>query len=217
MKSRRIHSFVVALTLFWSVVIVSAQGQAPAPTYKEGDTWRFKFENKGIELGRTSTDILDGIFEVAFTQGNFKLYEVEGGTGRGGEIPFYPDDRSERLLTTVGQVEKRPTLKFPLSVGQKWTYEFTARPPGSRADQKRSVEVAVLGMEDVTTPAGVFKAFKIVREEAYQQPGPRGKYARATYTYFYTPETKSTVKGSTVNDSSPTTSEYQLIKYTPGS
>jgi hypothetical protein len=216
MKSRRIHSFVVALTLFWSVAIVSAQGQAPVPTFKEGDTWRFKFERKGIELGRTSTDILDGIFEVAFTQGNFKLYEVEGGTGRGGEIPLQLDDRSERLLTTVGQIEKRPILKFPLSVGQKWTYEFTARAPGSPRDVKRSVEVEVLGMEDVTTPAGVFKAFKVVREEAYY-PGPRSKYVRTTFTYFYSPETKGTVKGSDMNDANPVTNEYQLIKYTPGS
>ena len=84
-------------------------------------------------------------------------------------------------------------------------------------DQKRNVEVNVVGMEDMTTPAGAFKAFKLVRVEAFF-PGPRStKYVRETTTYLYSPETKSTVKGITTRDDIPATTEFELIKFTPGS
>ena len=205
----------VALTL-WLAAASFVQAQAPAPVFKEGDTWQIKFEPKG-QL-RKSTDDLDGIFEIKFTQGGFKLYEVEGGKGLGGEIPiqFGSDDRSERLLTGLGQHQKREVLKFPLSVGQKWTYEYTTQPVGARSVQKRSVEVNVVGMEDVTTAAGTFKTFKLVRVEGYS-PGPRAPYVRATTTYFYSPDTKSNVKSYSTNDASDATQQSELIKFTPGS
>jgi hypothetical protein len=38
----------------------------------------------------------------------------------------------------------------------------------------------------------------------------------ATTTYFYSPETRSIVKSSTVNDNNPATLEIELIKFTPG-
>lgn len=80
MTSRVCSYAYLIVALFFSLTSV-AYGQAPAPAFKEGDTWQLKFESKG-QRG-TSTDRLDGIFEIAFTQGGFKLYEIEGGKGRG--------------------------------------------------------------------------------------------------------------------------------------
>ena len=213
------YSYLMVALFFSMTSVAFGQAQAPAPAFKEGDTWQLKFEQQGRQQGRTSTDQLEGIFEIKFTQGGFKLYEVEGGKGLGGEIPimYGTDDRSERLLVGLGQNEKRLNLKFPLSVGQKWTYQYTVRPLGYPADQRRSVEVNVVGMEDVTTPAGTFKTFKLVRVEGYN-PNPRGgTYVRVTSTYFYSPDTKSNVKGSSKNDYNDATSQSELVKFTPGS
>lgn len=74
-----------------------------------------------------------------------------------------------------------------------------------------------MGMEDVTTPAGTFKAFKLVRVEAYFPAARATKYVRATVTYFYSPDTKSNVKSSTTNDANDATIQHELIKFTPGS
>jgi len=215
--AKKLGMALIVAVISWMVTASFVQAQAPAPAFKEGDIWQLKFESKG-QRG-TSTDRLDGIFEIAFTQGVFKLYEVEGGKGRGGEIPIQigTDDRSERLLAGFGQIEKRQALKFPLSVGQKWNYEYTTRPVGATSDQKRSVEVNVVGMEDVATPAGTFKAFKLVRVEAYFPSARATKYVRATVTYFYSPDTKSNVKSSSTNDANDATIQYELIKFTPGS
>lgn len=203
--------------IFWFIAATCVQAQAPAPVFKQGDTWHYKYAPTGGI--RSSTDTLDGVYEITFTQGGFKLYEVEGGSGRGGEIPVQigTGDRSERLLSGFGQVEKRQVLSFPLSVGQKWNYEYTTSPPGFSSNQTRSVEVNVVGMEDVTTPAGTFKAYKVVRVETYA-PRPRARnLVRATATYFYSPETRSIVKGALTRDTSDATQDYELIKFTPGS
>ena len=50
-------------------------------------------------------------------------------------------------------------------MGQKWNYEVMVRPVEARRDQRRSAEVAVVGQEQVTTPAGSSKAYKLVRSE----------------------------------------------------
>jgi hypothetical protein len=205
--SKRILLSVFAVALAWSTAIVLAQEQAPAPSFKEGDTWQFNITRKGQAV--SSTAQLAGTYELAFLQGKFKLYQVSGSQKT--ELEIVPSN--EGLLSLVGQREQRPHLKFPLSVGQKWTYEYTNRPIGAKRDQNRSVEVSVVGMEQVTTPAGSFKAYKLIRTESW--PVARGLNTNTT-TYFYSPETRSTVKRSTANDTNSATVELELTKFTPG-
>ena len=203
--SKRILSVGFALAIFWSTALVLAQESAPAPIFKEGDTWQFNITRQGQIV--STTDQLNGTYEMAFLQGKFKSYQVTGDQKTEFETP-------EGLLGLVGQREERPHLKFPLSVGQKWTYEYTVRPPNSKQDQKRSVEVSVVGMEQVTTPAGSFNAYKLLRTESWLTRGA-GWTGNKT-TYFYSPETRSTVKRSTAADAISATAETELIKFTPG-
>jgi hypothetical protein len=211
--SKRILLSVFAVALFWSTVVVLAQDQAPAPVFKEGDTWQFNRTNKGQLT--SSSERISGIYELLFSQGQMKVYEVVG--NQKNELDVKPGGPGEGLLAAVANSEQRPTLKFPLSGGQKWTYEYETRPPGARENQKRSVEVAVTGMEQVTTPAGSFKAYKLVRTEQWRGGGRNVVWNKSTTTYFYSPETKSVVKSSSVQDNSSATSENELIKFTPGS
>lgn len=113
---------VLAAAIFWSTAILFAQEQA-APSYKEGDTWQFNISRKG-QIG-TSTDLNEGMYELSVTQGVVKLYDVKG--GQKNEIPIQPDGPSQGLLRLVGKSDLRPDLKFPLSAGQKWTYELEIR------------------------------------------------------------------------------------------
>jgi hypothetical protein len=201
-----------AIALFWTSIIAFAQEQAPAPSFKEGDTWQVNITRKGQFV--SSSEQLTGIYELAFSQGKVKLYEVSGNQKT--ELEMKPDGPTEGLLTVVGQSEQRPQLKFPLSVGQKWTYEYKTRPPGFKQDQNRSVEVSVTGMEQVTTPAGSFKAYKLVRTESWLRQGKQTGWTSNTVTYFYSPETRSIVKRSSANETSSATVELELIKFTPG-
>ena len=153
------------------------------------------------------------MYELSVTQGAVKIYEVNG--SQKNEIPIQPEGPSQGLLRLVGKSDQRPDLKFPLSVGQKWTYELVNRAAGSKSDQRRSAEVNVGAMEQVTTPAGSFKAYKLIRSESWSS-GRLGTRGSSTTTYFYSLETRSIIKSSSLNDNNPGTVETELIKFTPG-
>jgi hypothetical protein len=211
--SKRILFSVFAAVLFWSTVIVFAQEQAAAPVHKDGDTWQFSVTQKGQQQISTSERIT-GIYELALSQDQVKVYEVNGSQKT--EMDINPDGPGGGLLAQIGKNENRPSLKFPLSVGQKWTYEYEIRPAGARVLQKRSAEVNVTGIEQVITPGGSFRAYKLVRNEEWQGGGKQVVWIRNTVTYFYSPETRSVVKSSTANEISSATAETVLIKFTPG-
>jgi hypothetical protein len=73
-------------------------------------------------------------------------------------------------------------------------------------------------MEHVTTPAGSFKAYKLIRGESWSMTSRGGFTGRnsITATYFYSPETRNIVKSYLVSDNNPGTIETELIKFTPG-
>src|SRR5262245_25509673 len=99
------------------------------------------------------------------------------------------------IVETSWKSDQRPDLKFPLSVGQKWTYQYETKLAGLTQVQRRFVEVNVAGMEQVT--AGSFKAYKLIRSESWSMTsGGRFAGRNGTATYFYSPETKSIAKSS---------------------
>jgi hypothetical protein len=143
--SRRILLSVFAVPLFWSTVVVLAQDQAPAPVFKEGDSWQFSMTQKGQQI--YTSERFTGIYELTLSQGQVKVYEVNGSQKT--EVNINPEGPGGGLLAQIGKHENRPSLKFPISVGQKWSYEYQTRPAGARVSQKRSVEVNVTGIEQV--------------------------------------------------------------------
>jgi hypothetical protein len=203
---------IFAVAISWSTAVVFAQEQAPAPSFKEGDTWQFNISRKGQLT--SSTEQNEGMYELSVTQGAVKLYDVNG--GQKNEKPIEPDGPTQALLRLVGKSDQRPDLKFPLSVGQKWTYEFVTRPPGSKFNQRRSAEVNIVGMEQMSTPAGTFKTYKLIRSESWSVGSRFGGRGTSTTTYFYSPETRSIVKSSSLTNDNPGTIETELLKFTPG-
>jgi hypothetical protein len=213
--NKLILSVGFAMGLFWSTAGILAQEQAAAPVHKEGDTWQFNFSRKGQVA--SSTEQNDGMYELSITQGVVKIYETNG--SQKNAILIQLDGSSQGLLRLIGKSDQqdRPNLKFPLLAGQKWNYELVTRPAGSKRDQRRHAEVNVAGIEQVTTPAGTFKAYKLIRNESWSAAGQFGSGGSVTTTYFYSPETRSIVKSSSVNDNNPGTVEIELIKFTSGS
>jgi len=97
------------ILLFCSTAVVIAQEQAPAPTHKEGDTWQFSISRKGGAV--SSTELNDGTYELVFTQGNVKLFEVSGNQKT--EIEAKADGGpTQALLSLVGKSDQRPGSKI---------------------------------------------------------------------------------------------------------
>src|SRR5262245_40469642 len=137
--SKTILLSVLAATILWNTAILFAQEEAPVPSFKEGDTWQFNISRK--EQFATSTELNDGLYELSISQGATKLYKMDG--SQKNEMTIEKDGPTQALLRLIGKSDQRPDLKFPLSVGQKWTYQYVIRLPNTRQDQRRSAEVNV--------------------------------------------------------------------------
>jgi hypothetical protein len=211
MKNLSVSLVVITLLLF-GINSVLAQDKAEKPTFKEGDSWQFNTTRS--KIASTAQNL--GITQLDYTQGKVKAFSVEGSDKS--EINLVPgDSTSQALLARLGLSDELQTLRFPLSVGQKWDFTYETRAPGVKNPTRRQVEINVNGVEQVTTPAGTFKAFKLVREETWMLTrGRQGSERRnMTATYYYSPDTKSIIKSTNIDpEDNPVTTE--LIKFTPG-
>jgi hypothetical protein len=66
-KRNRLLLTVFGLAIFSSTIAVFAQEQAPAPAFKEGDTWQINISRK--DQGASSSSQTEGAYELVFTQG----------------------------------------------------------------------------------------------------------------------------------------------------
>lgn len=201
--------FVATFLFIANGVDVLAQEQTAKPEYKEGDAWQYKVSEK--DFAASSSEALNGNYELTIVQGKIKVFFL--GSNKE-EVNVARNEPGEDLLLLLGGTEERPELKFPLAVGQKWTYRYQITPRGARQSQTRSGEIAVAGVEQVTTAAGSFKAFKLVKSESWSKGAKQGGTSGNSSTYFYSPDTKSVVKSSFVNDAGGTR-EIELVKFTP--
>ena len=87
-----------------------------------------------------------------------------------------------------------PWHVWPLEVGSKWRHEHEwTRTDGYVGINKQDAEV--VAYEDITVPAGKFKAYKI-EYHGYQTiyAGPTGGQGKLDVTYWYVPELLTDVK-----------------------
>lgn len=173
---KRISLCVAIATIFCAALAVPwAEQQVAAPTYKDGDYWWYRFAGK--------------IYELTIVAGKLKIYDPK--PDRKIEVE---DERAEVLSGLVAVAEDDEQLvRFPLSAGKDWSDQvetgkarlgkkFGARPV------TRPTHSRVVGIEDVATPAGSFRVFKIDRKETR-----RGRDS-ASGSVYYSPETRSVVK-----------------------
>jgi len=144
--------------LFMATLPALAQEQAPAPNHKNGQSWQFKVTE--VHKGVARSDAFDGIYELRVVGEKIAVSQLVDGkrepvTARAGIL---------RELVGVAQTDD-PDFKFPLSAGQKWSYSYQARAVGAKKPIQRAVEINVTGPEQIATPAGTFKAFKIKKED----------------------------------------------------
>jgi hypothetical protein len=107
-------------------------------------------------------------------------------------------------------------LQFPLSVGKKWSTQY--RQQIINGVRNLTTETNVTGLEEITTPAGKFRAFKIERwgsAAAVKNVGkaPGSKTRNYEWTYYYSPQTQSIVKYA-YEDEEGGTREIELVKFT---
>jgi len=209
---KKLFVSLVTMTLLFFGNLAFAQEQASKPTFMEGDSWQFNTSRGKVFSTRQSL----GITQLDYTQGKVKAFSVEG--DQKGEITLFPgESTSQALLARLGLSEELQSLRFPLSLGQKWDFTYETRAPGVKNPTRHQVEINVTGIEQVTTPAGTFKTFKLVREETWMLTrGRQGSERKnSSAIYYYRPETRCIVKSTNI-DSEGNLTTTELVKFTPG-
>jgi hypothetical protein len=182
---KKIFSLAMAIAFLVPALILFAEDQAATPEYQQGDFWQFRLTEKDILIQSTAL-IGNGDYEVFYSGGQFRPRPLA-------EKPQAKQNLS--VLVDLLNNPKRETqfLQFPLAVGKKWSVDYEVQAGGAGRAMGRHADNEVKGMEEVTTAAGKFRAFKIERYDtgAVAAKGGSGNWV---YTYYYSPETKSIVK-----------------------
>ena len=153
---------------------------AERPTWEVNDTWTYAGRRASGPYTVTRKVVRDGLFE------GYSAYEVDAGdthywfTKRLGYLARLNGDR------VVRRAIPPEDFQWPLQVGKQWSSTFTWIESGE--PERRTVTTGIWvveAYEDVTTPAGAFKAFKISRREVQ---------SAAWQEFWYSPLVKGWVK-----------------------
>jgi hypothetical protein len=195
--------------LFYGLIVfgfifshLSAFSQETAkPGYKNGEAWLFTVKEGG-SAGSTSRS-LNGTYELSIVDGKLKVASVTGSQ---------KEDLEPRPGPLLNMLTFGPNLDFPLTAGKQWSRDYKGTYVGSNKPIARKITYEVKGMEEVSTAAGTFRAFKLESDD-------RSSRDYFTTTYWYSPETRSIVKsvfdGSSGGQHTGLQRQIELIKFTP--
>ena len=195
---KKYYTFIVLLLSFILIFFTSGCQTTPKsplpdetvsarfPKMMVGDSWVTKeFSKKGV-VTRSRT-IIETKPDGGFVQ------EVKAERGR--TLNEYYNNKYQRIVSidvekgSAVKIPKPPEkrLEFPLFVGKKWNDEFDG---WSRKGVRHFInEYIVDKYETISTKAGSFKAFKIIRRGSIPKKSWKGKEE-----YWYSPEAKRIVR-----------------------
>ena len=88
-------------------------------------------------------------------------------------------------------------LRFPMRVGDRWTFATDVRFKDNGSTARAVFEVAVIAHEKVRVAAGEFDAFKLVAKSRFtgsSKGGPGKLEGESMHTYWYAPTARAIVK-----------------------
>jgi hypothetical protein len=132
---------------------------ADGPKLKPQDTWTFRNTH---ELGGKWSQTIDDTTVVRVSASGMLIsIKQDGSTAPPVEQLVGVDWSRSRSVNGEEKVVNRP-LNFPLSAGKTWDVDYSEDNP-NRAHSKEQYHThfSVVGWEDVTVPAGTFRALKI--------------------------------------------------------
>ena len=190
-----------------------APGQVPelpaadAPTLTPGDTWTIRFSD-GAWAKRTFLRETAGLLIFEVTQG------WADGTSSQGLLHLTRELATVRMLGADGAellrfVPHSLGLRFPLADGKRWQDRCERFDLGKPAGTF-SGTFQVVGTEDVTGPAGTFRAFR-VEGQAFHPQDPAKVWR---FTHWYAPAARMEVRLRAVEPDGKVT-EFELAEIRP--
>jgi hypothetical protein len=210
------HLPSMSFLLFAAAVTLSAPAiaqQVSAPSVRIGDTWEFEAVDDWTNQVRLQErqEVIGSMQEFVRIRTESKVRNARTGAME----PRGVEEETQRLDLNVdfpapdGGMKRRVNYAWPLEVGKKWTYDYTVSTVGANNQPivvLNRFQAEVAGWESVTTPAGSFRALKVVHKgtvESAAFPAP----SRVAWTFWYAPDAGTHVK---------TTYQWDSAAGTPG-
>jgi hypothetical protein len=214
---RPLHRFVLA-TVVLAAARVSAAESIERPLVKEGDKWTYSIQTEELKnnmmAGFTRKHDVSVVrvgsrnLIVASKPADSNLPPVESTVNLDWSVP--------RNIGGKELIYAQP-YKFPLEVGKTWDHEITEpNPTPAIALLRHTWHHTVIGWEDVTVPAGTFKALKIESEgNWYRESNPVAAASRGAIVNVPN-ATTATVTQQQAYTPPPTGGRaYQALWYVP--
>ena len=148
------------------------------PVFAPGDTWIYRVRNLLDQSERTATMKVRAIRGAEVVWANEQTSDLLGN--------FVRSRRGESWHTHTPSTHM---YVFPLTPGAKYALPVVQDIDGKR-QYDMDVTIAVVGEEDVVTPAGTFRAVKIDRQVRWKQRGKPSNNGVNSYTYWYSGQAK---------------------------
>ena len=145
-----------------------------APVWNIGDKWTYKIPTGEIfnyEVVKIEEDLY-----VAKIEGQRHLIGYDKKTMNN----TFLFETSGKRIENKGPFRK--LYDFPIVVGKKWSDTTTSVPSASKTEATFSSEFQIEGIEEITTPAGTFKAFKIFYKQTVISPQRGSGWVRIWYS-----------------------------------
>ena len=206
MNSMRSLWPVAMLAAGFVALEAAAQPTADKPELKVGDQWEF---NRSIK-------IVPG--EEKSEPWSRRVLEIQPD----GRTQVVLDKETVTLDAMLNRIDPRgpeysvTTYKFPMKVGNEWSYSARA---GEGGMLERRGSYKVVAYEPVTVPAGTFDCFRV---EGQWENSNKSYSGRASEKYWYCPAIKFIAKSAFQYDqtwgnrpSKSETRQSELTKFTP--
>jgi hypothetical protein len=192
----------------------SSQEQCIAkPDFRVGDRWVYRRINifNGEELSRYE----DKVTEVGDIQIKVDRTTLSAKDGKDiGQVGKVTADRSTWTTPNSRRYDGNyVALAFPLEVGKTWKNEYKWRRSDSGTTNFLS-PVKVEGWEEVTVPAGKFRALKVVHSGHYSARNNSYSWSGTTAeTFWYAPEIRKFVKYEMIDQPQGDQIRIELTEY----
>ena len=188
------RGLALALLLAASLFALAADDQpVQAPYIEVGDCWSYRGENiqnRGpIENYEMCVTFIDAQKDVIAAVATVKS------DGREIDVTYSSKLAVYRSLTGLTTPQGINFYRFPLRVGDKYSHEYEFREALRGPNQgKVTWNMTVVGWQDVTVPAGKFRALKLEAQGTIHRYDLGPRTYPATVGVWYAPEVNRHVK-----------------------
>lgn len=177
-----------AVLVLVSSGLVQAQEVASAPDVKVRDAWKYRRSDP------LSRDVLGDIM-IRVVRVESAEVVVQFLSSRVDVLPLGYFTRDMNEIDFLGMQYKPyyPVLRFPMRVGATWTMPYDFKLPNG-LHAACNIKGRVTAYEDVTVPAGTFKAFRVELDDERRASGPEAEVLQEKTTLWYAPQIRYYVR-----------------------